>query len=41
MDLTPVVLDPALDIGRYVLGHVDRFRASVEEKLKKYAVVKR
>ncbi len=41
MDLTPVVLDPALDVGRYVLGHVDRFRASVEEKLKKYAVIKR
>jgi LmbE family N-acetylglucosaminyl deacetylase len=41
MDLTPVVLDPTQDIGRYVLGHIDRFRASVEEKLKKYWVVKR
>lgn len=40
MDLTPVVLDPAMDAGRYVLGHVDRFRASVEEKMKKYWVVK-
>jgi len=41
MDLTPLVLDPKLDVGRYILGHVDKFRASVEEKLKKYWVVKR
>jgi len=41
MDLTPLVRDDKLDIGRYVLGHVDRFRASVEEKIKKYLVVKR
>lgn len=41
MDLTPLVLDPAMDVGRYVLGHVDRFRASVEEKVRKYWIVKR
>jgi LmbE family N-acetylglucosaminyl deacetylase len=41
MDLTPVVLDPKLDVGRYVLGHIDKFRASVEEKIKRYWVVKR
>jgi LmbE family N-acetylglucosaminyl deacetylase len=36
MDLTPLVRDDALDVGRFVLGHVDRFRASVEDKIKKY-----
>jgi LmbE family N-acetylglucosaminyl deacetylase len=41
MDLTPVVRDPAIDVGRYVLGYVDRFRAGVEEKIKKYAAVTR
>jgi LmbE family N-acetylglucosaminyl deacetylase len=40
MDLTPLVRDPALDPGRYVLGHVDRFRASVDEKIKRYGTVK-
>jgi len=41
MDLTPIVLDPTLDVGRYILGHVDRFRSSVEEKLRKYWIVTR
>ncbi len=41
MDLTPLVLEPDRDVGRYVLDHIDRFRASVEGKLKKYWVVKR
>ena len=36
MDLTPLVRDDKLDVGRFVLGHVDRFRASVDEKIKKY-----
>jgi LmbE family N-acetylglucosaminyl deacetylase len=36
MDLTPLVLDDALDVGAFVMGHVDKFRASVEEKLRKY-----
>jgi LmbE family N-acetylglucosaminyl deacetylase len=38
MDLTPLVLDDSLDVGRFVLGHVDKFRKSVEEKIKKYWV---
>jgi len=38
MDLTPLVRDDKLDVGRFVLGHVDRFRTSVEEKIKKYWV---
>lgn len=41
MDLTPLVREDAVDIGRYVLGHVDRFRASVEDKIKKYWILKR
>lgn len=41
MDLTPLVLEPNRDVGRYVLDHIDRFRASVEGKLKKYWIVKR
>jgi len=36
MDLTPLVRDDKLDVGRFILGHVDRFRTSVEEKIKKY-----
>jgi len=36
MDLTPLVRDDKLDVGRFVLGHVDRFRTSVDEKIKKY-----
>ncbi len=41
MDLTPLVRDAKLDIGRYVLGHIDKFRASVDQKIKKYCVVTR
>jgi LmbE family N-acetylglucosaminyl deacetylase len=33
MDLTPLVDDPGLSIGDYVLGFVDRFRADVERRL--------
>jgi len=36
MDLTPLVRDDQLDPGRYVLGHVDKFRASVDAKINKY-----
>ncbi len=36
MDLTPLVLDDKLDVGCYVLGHIDRFRSGVEEKIKRY-----
>jgi LmbE family N-acetylglucosaminyl deacetylase len=38
MDLTPLVRDETLDVGRFVLGHVDKFRASVEAKIRKYWV---
>ncbi len=38
MDLTPLVMDKTLDVGRFVLGHVDKFRKSVEDKIKKYWV---
>ncbi len=38
MDLTPLVRDDTLDVGRFVLGHIDKFRADVDEKIKKYCV---
>lgn len=38
MDLTPLVRDDSLDVGRFVLAHVDKFRKSVEEKIKRYAI---
>jgi len=38
MDLTPLVRDDKLDVAAYVLGHVDKFRKSVEDKLRKYWV---
>lgn len=41
MDLTPLVRDDKLDVGRTILAHVDKFRASVDQKIKKYWVVKR
>jgi LmbE family N-acetylglucosaminyl deacetylase len=41
MDLTPLVRDDKLDVGHYVLGHIDKFRASVDQKIKKYWVMKR
>jgi LmbE family N-acetylglucosaminyl deacetylase len=34
MDLSPLVEDPAMDIARYVLGFIDRFRGDVESRLK-------
>jgi LmbE family N-acetylglucosaminyl deacetylase len=37
MDLTPLVEDPSLDIGGYVLTFVDRFRADVEKRVKAWA----
>ena len=36
MDLTPLVDDPALSIPDYVLGFIDRFRADVECRVKKF-----
>jgi LmbE family N-acetylglucosaminyl deacetylase len=41
MDLTPLVRDDTIDVGRYVLARIDKFRASVEDKIKKYWTWKR
>ena len=32
MDLTPLVRDAKLDVGRCVLGHIDKFQASVDQE---------
>jgi len=34
MDLTPLIHDPELDIGEYVLGFIERFRQDVEERIR-------
>ncbi len=36
MDLTPLVINPSLDISEFTLGFVDRLRADVEERLHRY-----
>ena len=41
MDLTPLVRDDKLDVAGYVLGHVDKFRASVADKIRKYGAGRR
>jgi LmbE family N-acetylglucosaminyl deacetylase len=41
MDLTPLVRDDGIDVADFVLGHVDKFRASVECKINKYWAGKR
>ncbi|MCX6568003.1 MAG: PIG-L family deacetylase [Candidatus Aminicenantes bacterium] len=41
MDLTPLVSDESADVEDFVLAHVDKFRASVAEKIKKYWIEKR
>jgi hypothetical protein len=33
MDLTPLIMDPSLDIAEYVTGYIDRFKADVLAKL--------
>ena len=40
MDLTPLVRDDRLDVAAYVLGYVDKFRASVADKIRKYGAGK-
>ncbi len=37
MDLTPLVADPALDVAAFTLAHLDRLRAEVAARLKKFA----
>ncbi len=36
MDLTPLVEDDTLDIGEFVLGHIDDFRRDVEAQIRKH-----
>jgi LmbE family N-acetylglucosaminyl deacetylase len=36
MDLTPLVRDPRLSVEAYTLGHLDRLRADVEARLRKF-----
>jgi LmbE family N-acetylglucosaminyl deacetylase len=36
MDLTPLVLDSALDPGEFVCSHIDKFRADVVERLARF-----
>lgn len=37
MDLTPLVRDPELDVETFTLGYLDRLRADVAARLKKFA----
>ena len=36
MDLTPLVNDPSLSIADYVTGFIERFRADVDTRVKKF-----
>ena len=36
MDLTPLVADASLSVADYTLGHVDRLRADIADRLKKF-----
>ena len=36
MDLTPLVQDEKLSIEKYTLGYIDRLRADVAARLKKF-----
>jgi hypothetical protein len=36
MDLTPLVADAALDVPTYTLGYLDRLRADVAARLRRY-----
>ncbi|MEI9973020.1 MAG: hypothetical protein WDO73_13760 [Ignavibacteriota bacterium] len=37
MDLTPLVADPSIDVVKYVLEFVDRFRSDVEKRVQSWA----
>jgi LmbE family N-acetylglucosaminyl deacetylase len=37
MNLTPLVTDDSIDILEFVLGHIDKFREDVAEKIRKYS----
>lgn len=36
MDLTPLVADPALDVGEFAVAHIDRLRADVADRIKRF-----
>ena len=36
MDLTPLVIDPSLDVTAYTLGYVDRLRADIASRIGKF-----
>jgi LmbE family N-acetylglucosaminyl deacetylase len=36
MDLTPLVIDPSLDVAAYTLGYVDRLRADIASRIGKF-----
>jgi LmbE family N-acetylglucosaminyl deacetylase len=36
INLTPLILDPALPVSEYVLGFIDRFRGDVEKRVKSF-----
>jgi LmbE family N-acetylglucosaminyl deacetylase len=37
MDLTPLIADPSSPVGDYVLGFIDRLRADVEARIRKFS----
>jgi LmbE family N-acetylglucosaminyl deacetylase len=37
MDLTPLVRDESLDVLQFVLGHIDKFRRDVADRIRKYS----
>ena len=38
MNLTPLVKNDSLDIADFVLGHIDKFRKDVADKIRNYSV---
>ena len=40
MDITPLIKDDALDVQDFVLGHIDKFRRDVADKIRRYSVRK-
>lgn len=38
MDLTPLVLDDRLDVEAYTLGYIERLRADVAARLRRYGL---
>jgi hypothetical protein len=40
MDLTPLVRDDSRDVLDFVLGHIDKFRRDVADKIRAYSARK-